>query len=190
MTVQTKEVKEDFLFIFLKENVDCKISPFSQKFPSLSFQFLNSISDIHRFKNARDNLFFAMSKKDLETRHKHQYPGYKKLDKLNNKFRDIDMHGQSSFKGSVNSQTFRTMGQTQDQEAFRKTRGNYPVRGWDLGPGSLGPRWTQNHWEQDSKSRSDFRNTQEECDQEECRKTSIKVGGKNLRTKNVDGRMK
>lgn len=49
-----------------------------------------------RFKNARDNLFFAMDKQELEHRFEHKYPGFKTVEQLNEKFRDVDVNPKKS----------------------------------------------------------------------------------------------
>lgn len=77
-----------------------------------------------------------MDKKELETRYQHQYPGHKDVQKLNDKFRDVELNPKKSTLGTFNTKSFRTMG--------RPTIGNKtnPMRAWDLGESSLGPRWT------------------------------------------------
>lgn len=119
-----------------------------------------------------------MNKNEIETRYQHKYPGHKPLHQLNNKFRDMDINPKKSTQSTFHTQSFRTMG--------RPTAGN-PVRGWDLGETSQGPRWTQRHWERQTKTKSDFEPFETE---ENFGKTSMRLGGKNLRIKNIDGRMK
>ena len=92
MTLVAKVVT---VFTYLKENVDCNLI-------DILTTFLICFRNIHRFKNARDNLFFAMDKKELEARYQHKFPGYKPASDLNNKFRDIEVNPKA-FK--FNSQT-------------------------------------------------------------------------------------
>ena len=40
-----------------------------------------------------------MDKKEIETRYQHKYPGYKTVEKLNDKLRDVDLHGRSQANG-------------------------------------------------------------------------------------------
>jgi hypothetical protein len=130
-----------------------------------------------------------MDKRELETRYQHNYPGYRKVQKLNDKFRDVELNPKKSTIPTDKS--FRTMGRPNFSESK-------PVRAWDIGEGTLGPRWTQKHWETDRKRRSDFQQSEQFGETESeylgggngYGKNSVRLAGKNLRTKNIDGRMK
>ena len=95
-----------------------------------------------------------MGKKELESRYQHKYPGYKQVDLLNSKFRDRNLPGLKDTLPTMTSETFR---KTKEDLGPVKANGK-AIRNWDQCDETLGPRWTQSHWEHNTESFADCQN--------------------------------
>lgn len=106
-----------------------------------------------------------MEKKELEHRYEHKYPGFKTVEQLNDKFRDVEINPKKPRLGQSN---------------LSNTLQKGPYRVWNLDPS------TSEAQKEDYTNQAEIQASQ----QVNQGQTSLKFAGKNLRVTNIDGRVK